>query len=76
MSTDHKDGVKGLGAQPAREKRVQGQEAGVFPEGVVSGGLSEKVGLKQRPDRGEGFSYVVNWEEEHSSRENHIEQRP
>lgn len=56
MSTEYKDGVKGLGAQPACEKRVKGQEAGVLPGGVVSGGLSEKVGLKQRPDRGEGFS--------------------
>lgn len=46
MSTKHKDGVKGLGAQSACGKRVKGQEAGVLPSGVVSGGLSKKVGLK------------------------------
>lgn len=32
---------------------MKGQKAGVLPGGVVSGGLSKKVGLKQRPDRGE-----------------------
>lgn len=35
---------------------MKGQEAGVLPGGVVSGGLSEKVGPKQRPDRGKGLA--------------------